>query len=124
MNAMAANLHTTLAENARLYQGTQAWAAKLEQRVQVQTEIIRASEERLRLVVTNAPIVLWASDREGTFLVSEGKGLEPQGLKPGELVGQSVFEVYADVPPIPADNRHRAQRRNVHRSGRGSRAGF
>ncbi len=100
-----ANQTAIALENARLYQEARAWAAELEQRVQAQTEIIRAAEERLRTVVTNAPIVLWASDREGKFTLSEGKGLEPQGLKPGELVGQSVFELYRDVPPIPADNR-------------------
>ena len=97
-NEMAADLGRAQAE-------LRGWAAELERRVQAQTETIRAAEERLRTVVTNAPIVLWASDREGKFTLSEGKGLEPQGLKPGELVGRSVFEIYRDVPAIPADNR-------------------
>ncbi len=100
-----ANQTAIALENARLYQETRAWAAELEQRVQAQTEIIRATEERLRTVVTHAPIVLWASDRAGTFTLSEGKGLEPQGLKPGELIGRSVFEVYRDVPRILEDSR-------------------
>jgi PAS domain S-box-containing protein len=57
-------------------------------------------EERLRTVVSNAPIVLYALDKEGRFTLSEGKGLEALRLKPDDMVGQSVFEVYHDVPQI------------------------
>ncbi len=68
---------------------------------------LRASEERLRAVVANAPIVLFAVDREGTFTISEGKGLETLGLRAGEVVGMSAFEVYREYPAI-ADNLKRA----------------
>lgn len=68
------------------------------------TEQLRALyeslEERLRTVVSNAPIVLYALDKEGRFTLSEGKGLEALQLKPGQAVGQSVFEIYRDVPEI------------------------
>lgn len=68
------------------------------------TEQLRALyeslEERLRTVVSNAPIVLYALDKEGRFTLSEGKGLEALGLKPGQVVGQSVFEVYRDAPEV------------------------
>ncbi|MEJ7816846.1 MAG: PAS domain S-box protein, partial [Rubrobacter sp.] len=37
-------------------------------------EALRRSEERLRSIVTNAPVVLFALDREGVFTLSEGKG--------------------------------------------------
>ena len=53
---------------------------------------LRATEERLRAVATNAPIVLWAVDRDGKVTLSEGKGLEAVDLEPGELVGKSVFD--------------------------------
>ncbi len=59
-------------------------------------------ERLLHAVVTNAPIVLWSVDREGIFTLSDGKGLEALGLRPGEVVGRSVFEVYADVPEVLA----------------------
>jgi PAS domain S-box-containing protein len=45
-------------------------------------------------VVSNVPVVLFALDAEGTFTLSEGKGLEPLGLASGEVVGESVFDVY------------------------------
>jgi PAS domain S-box-containing protein len=61
---------------------------------------IRESEERLRTLITNAPIVLFAIDREGVFTIVEGRGLSGLGLRPGENVGRSVFDVYRDVPEV------------------------
>ncbi|MDZ4806210.1 MAG: PAS domain-containing protein [Candidatus Eisenbacteria bacterium] len=63
------------------------------------------SENRLRTVVANAPLVLFTLDRNGIFTMSEGRGLERMGLKPGEVVGRSVFDVYADNQDICESNR-------------------
>jgi PAS domain S-box-containing protein len=68
-------------------------------------EALRAAQERLRTVVSGAPIVLFAVDREGVFTLSEGKGLEGLGLKPGQVVGLSVFDVYKDAPQVLANVR-------------------
>lgn len=57
-------------------------------------------EEQLQTLVDNAPIVLSALDKEGTILLSEGKGLQSLSVTPGELVGQSVFELYGNVPDV------------------------
>jgi PAS domain S-box-containing protein len=65
----------------------------------VQAEL-ESARRRLGYVLDNAPIVIFAVDKEGTFTLSEGRGLEGLGLKPGELVGQSVFDVYSDFPEI------------------------
>jgi PAS domain S-box-containing protein len=81
--------------------------AGLEQEVAARTRELRESEQRLRTVITGAPVVLFATDGEGTFTLSEGRGLEVLGLQPGEVVGQSVFDVYRDVPEI-LDNIKRA----------------
>ena len=56
----------------------------------------------LRRVVGTLPQVLWAIDAAGTLILSEGGALEELGLKPGEAVGRSVFEMYADVPEVGA----------------------
>jgi PAS domain S-box-containing protein len=75
------------------------------------TEQLRALyeslEERLRTVVSNAPIVLYALDKEGRFTLSEGKGLAALQVEPGQIIGVSVFEVYREVPQI-AENVRRA----------------
>jgi len=63
-------------------------------------DALRESEARLRTVISSAPIILWALDRNGVFTLSEGSGLGALGLSPGELVGQSVFEVYRDSPDV------------------------
>ena len=45
-----------------------------------------------RYVVGNVPVIVFAVDRDGTFLLSESQGLEALGVKPGENVGKSVVE--------------------------------
>jgi len=58
------------------------------------------SATRLKRVIEHAPIVLWAVDAEGVFTLSEGRGLATLGLRPGEVVGTSAFELYAAMPAI------------------------
>ncbi|PMB38367.1 hypothetical protein CEN47_06675 [Fischerella thermalis CCMEE 5319] len=68
----------------------------------VLAEALQQSEAYLRTVVNNFPLILWAIDKNGVFTLSEGKGLEGLGLKPGEAVGQSVFEMYGNLPEVAA----------------------
>jgi PAS domain S-box-containing protein len=63
-------------------------------------EVLRETEERLRTIIANSPLVVFALDREGVFTLSEGKGLDVLGFKPGEVVGHSVFDVYRDMPEL------------------------
>jgi PAS domain S-box-containing protein len=73
---------------------------------EVRTEqALRTTEEQLASVARHAPIVLWTLDREGVFTLSEGRGLEAMGLHPGQVVGKSVFELYAGQPEVIADAR-------------------
>lgn len=77
---------------------------------QVQAErALREKEQHLRTIVSNAPVVLFATDVQGTITVSEGKGLEVLGQKSGESVGKSVFERYRSYPEI-VENIRRALR--------------
>lgn len=61
-------------------------------------QALRESEERLRNVISYAPIVLWSIDAQGIVTLSEGRTLEMIGFRPGELVGRNVFDVYRDNP--------------------------
>ena len=67
----------------------------------------RRASELLRAVVAKAPFVMFLLDRDGTFILCEGRALERLGLEPGEVVGRSALEMYADVPGF-LDAFHRA----------------
>ncbi|GAB4205864.1 MAG: PAS domain S-box protein [Roseiflexaceae bacterium] len=59
---------------------------------------LRENEARLRAVIANAPLVLFAIDNQGVFTLSEGKGLAKLGFAPGQVVGTSIFDLYAAHP--------------------------
>ena len=50
---------------------------------------------RLHAVVDQAPIVVYGIDAGGWFTLSEGAALAALGLEAGEVVGQSVYDLYA-----------------------------
>jgi len=70
-----------------------------------QERALRENKERLRTVISGAPLVLFALDRHGVFTMVEGRGLDALGLRPGLLIGRSAFELYADLPQALADVR-------------------
>jgi two-component system sensor histidine kinase UhpB len=65
----------------------------------------RTIESRLRALIGTLPILLWETGEDGTILLSEGGGLASLGYKPGELVGQSVFDLYRDFPDVLLNTR-------------------
>ncbi|MFL5345919.1 MAG: PAS domain-containing protein [Hyalangium sp.] len=74
------------------------------ERIQAQ-EALREAQKRLRMVLGSMPIVLWAFDTRGVVTLAEGKGVEEFGLRPGGTVGQSLFELYQDLPWVTANVR-------------------
>ena len=68
---------------------------------------LRESRERLRTVVTGAPIVLFALDRWGTFTLYEGRGVVGTGLTSSAVVGKRADEVHRNNPRLLRDI-HRA----------------
>jgi len=81
------------------YAGLQITARDVTDREKAE-EALRESEERLRTLVTNVPVILFAVDRAGKLTLSEGKVLEGLGLRPGEVVGRSVLEAFGDTPQV------------------------
>ena len=77
---------------------------------------LRASEAKFRLLVSNAPVVLFQIGADGRFRLSEGAGLARLGLRPGEVVGRSVFDVYRDHPQIAEQIRTALAGQPVHGS--------
>ena len=78
-----------------------AWVGGALER-QARADALTAQNRHLQAVVDQAPIILFALDAGGVFTLSEGLGLRALGVEPGDVVGGSVFELYADVPEATA----------------------
>ncbi|HEY3296317.1 MAG TPA: PAS domain S-box protein [bacterium] len=50
--------------------------------------------------MADAPVALWAVDKDGLYTVFEGRALQEVGLNPEERIGQSIFEIFADRPDV------------------------
>lgn len=59
-----------------------------------------AGSDLLGTVTGAVPVVLFELDPDGVVLQSEGAGHRALGRPEGGSVGRSIFEVYADVPPV------------------------
>ena len=80
---------------------------ELEGRVKERTALLelanaafRDSEHRLKTVVGNAPVILFALDAEGTFTMAEGKALDDLGIESDAFVGRSAFEMFEGQPDV------------------------
>jgi PAS domain S-box-containing protein len=51
---------------------------------------------QLKSIYSTLPVIVWSTNKEGVFTLSEGKQLEELGLRSGQVVGMSIFEVYKD----------------------------
>jgi PAS domain S-box-containing protein len=60
---------------------------------------LKESEERLRFLVGHMPAVVWTTDRELRFTSSMGAALEALRLRPGEVVGRTLFEYFQTNDP-------------------------
>ena len=75
---------------------------------------LRAAEQRLRVVMSNLPLVLWASNRDGVATFCAGQALQAVGVTPQEVVGQR-FKEYR-VRAVQRSRRARAARAGGRRS--------
>jgi PAS domain S-box-containing protein len=70
---------------------------------------LRESKTRLRMLLDQAPAIMWTVDQDLRILTVDGAGLAASGLLPESCVGRTMWEYYGtddvDLPPIAA---HRA----------------
>jgi PAS domain S-box-containing protein len=92
-------LSNPIFDSEGVFMGFQGIARDIRLRKEMENAL-READERYRTVVSTAPIVLFEIDMKGIFRLSEGGALSKIGLKPGEVVGISAFEVYKDFPDI------------------------
>jgi rsbT co-antagonist protein RsbR len=60
----------------------------------------KATLDMFGRVLESAPLLMWSCDSRGVSTMLEGKGCELIGMKPGQMVGQNVLELYKDSPDI------------------------
>lgn len=75
------------------------------QRIEAERQDVQL--DTLIAVVNQLPAALFAVDAQGRYLVAEGGGFAPIGIRPGQLTGASAFEVFEGVPWV-IDNLRRA----------------
>ncbi|ATB33676.1 PAS domain-containing sensor histidine kinase [Melittangium boletus] len=63
------------------------------------------SEMRLRTAVRGAHLILWSLDAQGIITFADGGGLASMGLKPEQIIGESIFELFAGEPKAVAQAR-------------------
>jgi PAS domain S-box-containing protein len=86
-------------DDAGTFQYFLAFAQDITERKRAAEEL-QTVQQHLYAVITQAPVILFSMDRHGIFTLSEGAGLANLGLRPGQVVGLSVFDLYADQPNV------------------------
>jgi len=65
----------------------------------------REVDMRLQTVISSVPVVVFALDTRGVFTFADGQGLSALETTPAEMVGRSIFDVYAGeaemLDPVP-----------------------
>lgn len=98
---MEFSTHLAIAiQQAELYQSVQQLNQNLTQTVAAQERALTQMEIQLHGIIDRLPVVLFAIDAQGIFTLSEGHGLRLLGWEPGQVVGHSVFDIYADHPSV------------------------
>jgi PAS domain S-box-containing protein len=59
---------------------------------------LRVTNEHLHTVMRNAPVVLFALDREGVVTLCAGKALELAGLDADQVIGHSIPQLFHGIP--------------------------
>lgn len=54
----------------------------------------------LATIIENFPMILWVINKNGILTLFEGKGLNKIDSFPGELVGHSIYNIFADHPTL------------------------
>jgi PAS domain S-box-containing protein len=67
-------------------------------------EELRASEQRLRVVLAHLPLVLWATNRDGIATFCAGQGLQALGIMSENVIARTFEDV--DVEPFTALAEH------------------
>ncbi|MEM1171889.1 MAG: ATP-binding protein [Cyanobacteria bacterium P01_H01_bin.35] len=70
------------------------------------TQVLSDKEQKLRTIITNAPVLLFTLDCNGIFTLFERKDVKITSQQLDEILGLSIYDVYQDQPQLlEANNR-------------------
>jgi PAS domain S-box-containing protein len=61
---------------------------------------LQEAEERLRAVITSAPVIVCSTDSQGTITLCRGAGLSKVAANAADIEGRSIREVFPRIPAI------------------------
>ena len=97
---LASHQHDAIPEHSRvLLESLGAQAAGAIARIKAE-QALAESEARLRTLVTGAPVVLFAADKDSTITFQDGQALRAIGANPGENVGRKSTEIFRQNPGL------------------------
>jgi diguanylate cyclase (GGDEF)-like protein/PAS domain S-box-containing protein len=73
--------------------------AELKTPRKITTDPNKSEDQELRLLMEQLPQVLWTTDKDLRFTSSSGAALSPRELKPGEVIGMTLFEYFQTEDP-------------------------
>ncbi len=97
--------HTDNTRQRAVQEELQRLNADLEARVAERAAELQRSTNLLRTIMDHMPVTIYELDADGVFTYSDGRALQALGLQPGQVVGTSVFTMYADHPLVLDSNR-------------------
>ncbi len=68
-------------------------------------DALRRSEAHVRAVVTNAPVIIFAVDRDGRYTLFEGAALTSIGFAAPQANGASIWDIVGHIPEMRDDVR-------------------
>jgi len=71
-------------------------------------DALRASEQRQRVVLSNVPLILWATDAGGVATFCAGRALEALGATPDAIIGHTFDEIGIEPFSALTDDLRRA----------------
>jgi PAS domain S-box-containing protein len=86
------------------------YVPRTSERVRVAETARSQTAEQLRAVLSNAPVVLFTTDAEGTITLADGQGLTALGVDAAELLGRQTDEIFGAMPITTAEGERVAGR--------------
>jgi PAS domain S-box-containing protein len=95
-DALIADLQQEVDQRKQAQEKLRRQKEHVEMMVTQGTAELKTANQRLSAIINYAPLVIWVIDKEGILTFFDGNGLEKIGFKPGQAVGKSVFELFAE----------------------------